>query len=116
MTRPGEMTRQVTFQTRAVDANGDKVGLWTDIVTRRAKITPKVGGEAVQAQRLEGAQPVVIFVHREPLTAGVTSADRAFDAQDPTIRWGVVSVIWNEAENRMEFLAIQRPGGQDDDD
>jgi head-tail adaptor len=114
-TEAGELTRKVTFQTRVADANGDKIGAWTAVVTRQAKIVPKVGGEAVQAQRLEGAQPVVIFVRCDSSTKTITAADRAVDARDATVKWGVVSVIWNEAEDMMEFLAIQRPGGQDDD-
>lgn len=115
MTDAGELTRKVKFQQRAADANGDRIGAWTDIVTRQAKIVPKVGGESVNAERMEGNQPVVIYVRRDSLTKAVDGSYRAIDARDTSIRWGVASVIWNEAEDMIEVLAIQRKGGQDDD-
>lgn len=119
MTTAGELSRRVTFQVRGADANGDLLGDWSTVVTRDAKIVPLKGGEGVQSQRLEGAQPVVIIVRRETLTKTIDNSYRAFDAREPAppaegcIVWGITSAIWNEAEDMMEFLAVQRRHGSD---
>lgn len=113
MTEPGDLTRKVTFQRQAADTDGLRFGAWTDVVTRQAKIIPKIGGEAVNAQRIEGNQPVVIFVRRDSATLAIDNSYRAVDARHAATVWNVASVIWNEAEDMIEVLAIQHKGGSD---
>ena len=107
------MTRRVAFQTRGLDVNDDPLGDWVTQVTRDARIQPLKGGEGVQAQRLEGAQPVIITVRRDSVTRTIDNAWRAVDARDATQVWGVTSAIWNEAEDMIEVMALQRRGGSD---
>jgi head-tail adaptor len=113
MTTPGEMTRRVTFQAHGPDANGDPLGAWADVVTRWAKITPNIGGEGVMDQRIEGTQPVVIYVRRDAETKAIDNSYRAVDAFDTATIWNVSSVIRNEREDMMEVLAVQRRNGSD---
>lgn len=113
MTDPGELTRKVTFQQQATDADGLRLGAWTDVVTRQAKVMPKIGGEAVNAQRIEGNQPVVIFVRKDSSTAAIDNSYRAIDARHTGTIWNVASVIWNEAEDMIEVLAVQHRNGSD---
>jgi head-tail adaptor len=114
VTRIGEMRRSVTFQQKALDADDRRTGDWADVVTRDAKIVPLRGGEAVAQQRLQGAQPVIIIVRRDDLTAAIDNSFRALDARNTALIWGVTSVIWNEAEDMIEVQAVQRPGGSDE--
>lgn len=113
MTEPGEFTRKVTFQQQAADGDGMRFGAFADVVTRQAKIVPKIGGETVNDQRLQGNQPVVIYVRKDSLTAAIDNSYRAVDARHTSTVWNVASVIWNEAEDMIEVLAVQRPGGSD---
>lgn len=113
MTTPGELTRPVTFQQRADDGNGDPLGDWTDVVTRMAKITPNIGGEGVIDQRIEGNQPVVIYIRRDLTTKLIDNSYRAYDVLEPTTIWNVASVIRNEREDMMEVLAVQKRNGSD---
>jgi hypothetical protein len=113
MTTPGELTRPVIFQARGPDANGDPLGDWADVVRRMAKIAPNIGGEGVIDQRLEGNQPVVIYVRRDATTKAIDNSYRAVDALDATTTWEVASVIRNEREDMMEILAVQRRNGSD---
>ena len=109
----GRFRRRVTFQQRAELANGARQGPWVDVVTRRADVLPLKGGESVKAQRLEGAQPVIITVRRDALTMSIDNSFRAVDARDPSIRWNITSKIWNEAEDLIEVLATQNINGSD---
>jgi head-tail adaptor len=115
VTKIGELTRRVTFQRRGLDENDEPSPNepWVDVVSRAAKIVPMKGGEGVQSQRLEGSQPVVIIVRREALTRNIDNSYRAVDARDTDTVWGVTSAIWNEREDMMEFLAVQRRNGSD---
>lgn len=129
MKPPAELKDRVTFQRKAVNGDGDRLGAWTDVVTRPAEVRPLKGGEGVQAQRLEGSQPVLIIVRRERLTRDIDNSYRAVDAHEVARRvregqaadqalaaatkWGVTSAIFNRADDTMEFLAVQRRGGSD---
>lgn len=113
MTAAGLFIRRVTLQRRGLDANGDRLGDWADVVTRDARIVQLKGGEGVQRARLEGDQPVVIYVRRDSLTQQADNAWRALDARDPATVWGVTSTIWNRDTGEIEILAVQRRNGSD---
>lgn len=109
MTRAGQLDRRVVFQQRALVGavrNGD----WTAVVTRDARIQPLKGGEAVQAARMSGRQPVIIAVRRDAVTAAIDNSYRAVDARDATQVWDVVSKILTEDRAWVELQAIQRLG------
>ncbi len=111
MSAAGDYSRRVTFQRRGLDANGDRLGAWESVVTRSAKIIALKGGEGVQTQRVEGAQPVIIIVRRDQLTGAIDNGFRALAARREATVWYVKSAIWNEATNDMEFLAVQNIEG-----
>jgi hypothetical protein len=113
VTTPGELTRPVMFQKRGLDTNGDPLGDWVDVVGRMAKIAPSIGGEGVVAQRIEGSQPVIVYVRRDLETKLIDNSYRVVDALEPATTWEVASVIRNEREDMMEVLAIQKPNGSD---
>lgn len=113
MTTASDLTRRVIFQQRGSDANGDPLGAWTNGPARWAKVLQLKGGEGVQAQRLEGNQPVIITVRRGPETRSIDNSYRAVDARDPATIWSVTSATWNEADGMMEILAVQRRGDAD---
>jgi len=109
----GDLSRRVRFDRRTLDINGDRLGDWAASVTRDAKVFALKGSEAVQAQRLEGQQPVIITVRRDSVTKTIDNTFRGVDARDTTITWDITSAIWNEADDSIELLAVQRLGGED---
>lgn len=113
MTEVGQLDRRVSFRQRALDDNLERGGDWATIFTRFARVQPLKGGEGVQAARLAGQQPVVIFIRRDPVTATVDNGWLAFDALDTATKWDVQSVIASEDREWIEVLAVQHRGGDD---
>jgi head-tail adaptor len=54
---------------------------WQDMFTVSANFTPRLGGEAVEAARLTGRQPVIIRVRQSPDTRQIRTDWRATNAQ-----------------------------------
>lgn len=116
MTTAGQLDRRVTFRQRAAGANGARTGAWTDIVSRDARVAPKLGGEGVLAARMAGQQPVIITVRRDTTTETVDNAWSIRDARETTIVWDVASVIRTEDREWIEVLAVQRMAGGEEDE
>ena len=78
---PAGLRHRVTFA--MPDTTGDEYGNastgWLDQFTVQAAITPRLGGETIQAERLAGRQPVVIRVRKSPDTVLITTDWRATD-------------------------------------
>ena len=110
MTHAGQLDRKVIFYQRALDENGDRLGALTAVVTRQARVQPLKGGEAVQAQRMAGQQPVIITVRRDGTTKTIDNSFEAEDARDETVKWDVQSTIITEDLQWVEILAVQRRG------
>lgn len=110
MTASVQLRRKVTFRQRGLDANGVRLGALADVVTRAARVQALKGGEAVQQQRLEGQQPVIITIRADSLTRTIDNSFEAVDARDPTIAWDIQSVIDTEDRAWREILAVQRKG------
>lgn len=110
MTHAGQLDRSVTFKQRALDANNERLGDLTDVCTRDARVQPLKGGEAVQAQRMAGQQPVIITVRCDALTRSIDNGFEAFDARTAGIAWDVQSAIVTEDQVWVEILAVQRKG------
>ena len=110
MTRTGQLTRRVRFRQRELDANGERLGALADIATCHARVQALRGGEAVQQQRLQGNQPVIITVRASAVTRAIDNAYAAVDARAPTIAWDIQSVIDTEDRAWREILAVQRKG------
>lgn len=81
VTGGGDLRQSVTFaeQTEIVDEWGNTIGGWVDRFTARAQITPRLGGETVEAARLEGRQPVVIRIRQSDAALAVKPDWRATD-------------------------------------
>jgi hypothetical protein len=111
--------RRIYFQRRALDENDERKGAWTSEFGRRARLKPLLGGEVVQRQRLEGSQPVILYVRADRTTKAIDNAWRAVDAREwdadheTATRWGVTSIIWNEETDEVEIQAVQRRNGSD---
>lgn len=113
MTDPGQLSRRVSFRQRAAGEDSAHDGAWATIVTRQARVQPKLGGEAVQAARMAGTQPVIITVRRDATTKTIDNGWSAVDYRDATIIWDIQSVIVTEDLQWVEALAVQRKGGTD---
>ena len=80
-TGAGELRHRVTFAERnqVQDEYGNVSTGWLVRFTAAANITPRLGGETVEAARLAGRQPVVIRVRQTPDTRRVTTDWKATD-------------------------------------
>jgi head-tail adaptor len=77
----GDLRYRVTFAERdsVEDEYGNVTTGWIDRFTVSANIIAKLGGEAVDAARLAGRQPVVIRVRKSPDTSLITTDWKATD-------------------------------------
>ncbi|MCB4861970.1 head-tail adaptor protein [Sphingobium sp. PNB] len=93
------------------DGMGGFRSQWDDVLTNiPARITATRGGEAVNAQRLNGHQPFEITVRLCADTQTITSADIAVNARTGTtynIKW-----ISSLEEGRKSFLLILAQAGE----
>ena len=71
---------------------------WTDRFTVLAQITPRLGGETVEAARLQGRQPAIIRVRYSPDTKLIRASWKATDA-DSGIVYNVRSIADPEMGN-----------------
>jgi len=90
----GELKSRITFaQPDAVsDEYGNSTSGWQDKFTVAAQITPRLGGETVEAARLEGRQPVVVRVRYSSDTKQIRGDWRATDVGSG-IAYNVRSVV-----------------------
>lgn len=77
----GALRHRVTFAERNTieDAYGNVSTGWLDRFTVSANIIPRLGGEAVEAARLAGRQPVIIRVRKSPDTVKIKTDWKATD-------------------------------------
>lgn len=116
MTEAGQLDRRVTFRQKAL-VGASRTGDWEDVLSRDARIQPKLGGEAVQAERMAGRQPVIITVRRDSLTKTIDNSWSAKDARDAGVYFDIQSKIVTEDLAWVEFLAVQRlPAGDEGED
>jgi head-tail adaptor len=78
----GTLRQRLTFAMRnsVEDEFGNVSTGWADQFTVSASITPRLGGEAVDAARLAGRQPVIIRVRQSPATRTIATDWKATDA------------------------------------
>jgi head-tail adaptor len=81
ITGGGDLRQTVTWAepSGTSDEYGNEQTGWADRFTVRARITPKHGGEAVEAARLAGRQPVEIRIRYSPDTISIRTGWRATD-------------------------------------
>lgn len=93
ITGGGDLRQTMTFAEPfgATDEYGNQEQGWQDRFTVRAQVTPRLGGEAVDAARLSGRQPVIIRVRNSPDTKLIRTDWKATDV-DAGIPYNVRSV------------------------
>lgn len=64
----GDLRQRVTFArpNSTTDAYGNVSTGWQDMFTCSANISPRLGGETVEAARLAGRQPAIVRVRQSP--------------------------------------------------
>lgn len=77
----GPLRHRLTFAKRNAveDEFGNVSTGWLDQFTVSAAITPRLGGEAIDAARLAGRQPVIIRVRQSPGTRAIETDWKATD-------------------------------------
>jgi head-tail adaptor len=71
------MRERPTFQQRAIDENGDRLGPWEEPgITVWAAVLPLKGGEPVMQQRLQGTTPVSVSIRYSSATKVIDNAWR----------------------------------------
>lgn len=76
MTPAGQRRERVTFQDRALDAEGEALGDWTAGFARMARVVARTRGEEALQQRLQGVVPVEVWVLDDSATRTLTTAWR----------------------------------------
>lgn len=87
----GDLEYLVTFQSRDLDANGDRLGEFADRVTTWAAIDWQRGSETAVTNRLQGLQPATLTVWDCTETGPITAAYRAVIVDGP----GMVGTQFN---------------------
>lgn len=106
--QPGQLRDRITFQARGVvdDGYGNEVsGPWADQFTVSARVTASPGRETVTAQRLQGINPVDVWVRWSEQTKTIKTEWRAVDARDPERVFAILSVTDPE-EYRRQFRLL----------
>ncbi len=108
MPSAGQLRDRITLQSRSTvdDGYGNEVsGPWTDQFTIAARVTTTPGRETVTAQRLQGVNPVDVWVRWSSQTAGIKTEWRAIDARDSSRVFAILSVTDPE-EYRRQFRLL----------
>lgn len=96
----GQLRESVTFQRRAEDANGDRLGDWADSLAVAARVRAMRGTEPVMQARLQGVQPLEITVRSMPKTREIGADWRAVWEGRP---YNIRSIAPDETR---QFIAI----------
>ena len=110
-----DLKDRVLLQQRGVDDNGDRLGDWETVPSSAsdtawaAQIIRLRGGETVMAQRLQGAQPVIIGLRASSVTRAVDSAWRAVDALTRQV-YEIADASEDDARQWIDVLAKAQAG------
>ena len=108
--RPGDLKDRLTLQQRALDDNGDRNGDWGSLGTVWAQVLSINGGETVMEQRLQGKQPVILFLRASSVTTQIDNSFRAIDARNASRVFDITSASLSQDRAWMECLAVQLVG------
>ena len=105
----GQLKDRITVQRRGAsgpdDYGNEETGAWEDVFTVSARVTASPGRETVTAQRLQGINPVDVWVRWSSQTATIKTEWRAVDARDPSRVFAILSVTDPE-EYRRQFRLL----------
>lgn len=104
----GRLRERVTFSARTeLSGDGDGYGNfetgWVDQFTVAADIVAKLGREDVQAQRLQGHQPIAIVVRASSETRQVTTDWRVTDARSG-VSYNIRSIAPDRLGAKIELM------------
>lgn len=91
----GQLRDRITFQRRGASEDGygnEQTGDWEEAFTVAARVTASPGRETVTASRLQGLNPVDVWVRYSSHTAGIRTEWRAVDARDASRVFAILSV------------------------
>jgi len=105
----GLLRESVTFQRRALDANGDRLGPWVDEFAAPARLvhivrTRGTGGETTLDQRLVGVQPVEMTLRLDLMTAQLDTDWRAHWLGWP---FNITTVAVDELASIVILIAVR---------
>lgn len=104
----GQLRDVLIFEARSQvsDEYGNEVtGPWTEQFRVAARVTASPGRETVTAQRLQGINPVDVWVRWSEQTKTIQTEWRAVDARDPSRVFAILSVTDPE-EYRRQFRLL----------
>lgn len=112
--RAGDLRDRFTFDRLALDENGDRLGPGrVDAITVATNVQYLHGTETVQAQRLQGAQPVLLTIRSSTAARLIDNTFRAVDARDPTRVFDITGVEPTPDRAWLQVLAVSRRGQAD---
>ncbi|MFN3585186.1 head-tail adaptor protein [Phenylobacterium sp.] len=111
MSGAGGLRNTVTFQRRALDANGDRLGPWENVWTDvPADLVWLRGSETAVDARLQGRQPVVIRVREdEVLDQMPTNGWQAVNADNTAQVFDIKSVAPDRERGFVSIMAEWEP-------
>lgn len=112
----GDLRWRVRFdrQTEQADPAGGTLSGWETQFYRAAKIEAIRGGESVQAQRLQGTQPVLIIVRFGSQTRLITSDWRAVEILNGVpVRYYAIKTA-EDMERERTYITILAVQGEAD--
>lgn len=110
----GKLKDRITFQRRALDANGDRLGAWEADFTVAAQIDWLRGSQPVMEQRLQGIRPVVLTVRDETRTRALVTPWRAVNARNTQHVFEITSVTPARDAGFLDLLATAQEERQAD--
>ena len=111
MPTAGALRDRYTFQRQGAPVGDADQGAYADVLTCAAATAFLRGGEGVQAQRLQGSQPVVLTIRVCAAARQITNAWRAVDARDASRVFDVTGVEPNKDDIAfLDVLAVRKVG------
>ncbi len=114
MPTTGQLKDRITLQRRGAvsdEYGNEQTGPWEDVFTVAARVTASPGRETVTASRLQGINPVDVWVRWSSQTAGIKTEWRAVDARDPSRVFAILSITDPEEYRRQFRLLTCTLGG-----
>lgn len=109
--RAGDLRDRFTFDRPALDAKGDRRGPGrADAVSVATNVQYLHGTEEVQAQRLQGVQPVLLTIRASSATRLIDNSFRAIDDRDPNRVFNVTSAEPTPDRAWIQVLATTKRG------
>jgi hypothetical protein len=110
-----DLRHRVSFQRRAANDDGQRLGAFAEEFSRLADISYiglKTGGETTLQGRLQGTAPVSIFIRDDSQTRAIDSAWRGVVSQGPMA--GTYNIRSKAPTHRVGWIGLTCDVGDDD--